>query len=86
MAFVFSQHGRAHARDATRLGEELAVAGEREEQMLQANRTLSDLYRMRSVVMRDISHDANAPHRDGELCGTRETTDSDGGRERAHRG
>ena len=60
MAFVFLNMV-ALTLEMRRAQEELAVAGEREEQMLQANRTLSDLYRMRSEIMRDISHEMRTP-------------------------
>lgn len=44
-----------------RAQEELEVANEREEQMVQTNLALSDLYRMRSDFMRDISHELRTP-------------------------
>ena len=60
MAFVFLNMV-ALTLEMRRAQEELEVAGEREEQMLEANRELSDLYRMRADFMCDISHEMRTP-------------------------
>ncbi|MCI1666282.1 MAG: sensor histidine kinase [Atopobiaceae bacterium] len=60
MAFVFLDMV-ALTLEMRRAQEELEVAGEREEQMLEENRELSHLYDMRANFMRDISHELRTP-------------------------
>lgn len=60
MAFIFLNMV-ALTLQMRRAQEELELATKREEQMTAANRTLSDLYRMRSDFMRTISHELRTP-------------------------
>ncbi|MCH3942273.1 MAG: ATP-binding protein [Atopobiaceae bacterium] len=60
MAFVFLNMV-ALTLEMRRAQEALELAGDREEEMLEANRELSDLYRMRADFMRDISHEMRTP-------------------------